>query len=181
MNEVAYEIALEDAKEYSLEVMKRGCCPSVIKAVFYEENKKCNVRADVHGLFHLKTFLSGFGHKKERFEPSSSLHKEVLRWLRKMVEALIVANEYLIAEDALSFLFEDLYFKSRQGCAVFLLKPSGGSCFEKLCRVCEEIFEICPESNADAIKAQLQLQYANTLPSLHDILRLLSSWECEIC
>ncbi|NCB41529.1 MAG: hypothetical protein EOM59_02805 [Clostridia bacterium] len=180
MNELIYEIALESITEYSLEVMKRGCCPYVIKAVFYTEGECCKVKADVHGFFHLKTFLSSVERKRGRFDSSISLHKEVLGWLRKIIEALAASKEYLMTEDFVSFLLDDLYFESRQGRAVFLMKPSKGSSFEKLCRLCEEISEACPDSNADIIKTRLQLQNANSLLGLQDVLRFLSSWECEI-
>lgn len=180
MNEVKYEIALKDTCEQQLQLLKRGCCPSIVKGSFYVEKDICRVTADVSGLFHLKTFLENEESHEERFESSARFYKGILSWLRKIVEAFVSVEMFLVPESAISIRLEDLYFESEQGRAVFLLKPSDEGFFEKLCNVCNEIFEICPQSNADIIRSRLETQNASALLSTQDLLRLLSSWACEM-
>ena len=180
MNEVKYEIAKIGTCEQQLQVMKRGCCSSIIKGDFYLEGNVFNVTTVVSGFFHLETFLKNGSLYAERFESSAKLYKDTLGWLRKIVEALLLSEDYLIPSQALSIRLEDLYYESEQGPALLLLKPSQGEFFEKVCKVCDEIFAICPQSNADIIRKQLQIQNANALLSLQDLLRLLSSWACEL-
>lgn len=180
MNQLTYEIALKDTCEQQLQLLKRGCCPSIAKGSFYIENNICSVKADVSGLFHLKTFLTSGEVCGDRFESSAKFYKDILSWLRKIIEAYVCVEAFLVPVHAVSVQLEDLYFQSESGRAVFLLKPSSKGFFENLCGVCSEIFEICPQSNADIIQSRLETQNAHALLSMQDLLRFLSSWTFEI-
>ena len=180
MNKVNYEIALKDVCDQELQILKRGCCSSIVKGHFYVEEGVCKVTAEVCGLFHLKTFLESDDVHGNRFETATKLYKDILGWLCKVTEAVLSIEEYLVAKNAVSIRLEDLYFESKGGHALLLLKPSKDSFFKELCSVCDEIFALCPQSNADTIRSRLESQNADMLLSPKDLLRFLSSWSCEL-
>ena len=180
MNQVNYDTNLKEMNSHKLQIIKRGCCPSILKGTFYIEKDVCSVTVDVRGLFHLKTFLGESNANHNRFESRVQPYKEMLGWLRKIVESVLVAEEYLIDKNAFSLSVEHLYFASRKGNAFLILKPSEGSFFQKLCILCDDIYAICPSTNGDVLRKRLEEENAKALLNLHDLLRLLSSLECEL-
>lgn len=175
-----YHFDIEHVSEHALQVFKRGCCPSLMTGYFYRQEDICHVCIAAGGLFHLETFLKKGGVKEQRFEASVQPYKDTLGWLRKIVEGVALAEQYLVDKNLLSMRLEDMYFEAGKGNVRLLLKPSSLGFFESLCELCTEIFMVYPQSNGDVIRGRLEKENVKSVLNLHAVLRLLSSWECEL-
>ncbi|HCU08179.1 MAG TPA: hypothetical protein DF480_04320 [Clostridiales bacterium] len=180
MIHVRYSLSDHRPESYKLEVLKRGCCPALAESSFCEDGGILDIAVHAAGLFHVSTYLEtrctgGTDHRlKEGMVP------EVLRWLRRVTEAMDSLEEYLIFEEDVSFCLSDLYFAGERGPARLLLKPSGMKLIEGLSSLCAEIHQRYPESNADLIARRLCERNAAQLMDRSALLSFLSAWACEL-
>lgn len=180
MTKLVYALPGSAISDHQLQVVTRGCCRGMVGASYIQTKESLQMTAAVSGLFHLRTFLTAQNSPGERSDGNLHLFKEVLGWLRRILEALDLAEEYLIPFDSIGLELDFIYFETRKGRALLLLNPSEKGFIERLQLLCMEIFSMDPRSNADVIAERLLRVNAECLLDRKAVLRLLSSWEYEL-
>jgi len=174
MTKLEYTIKKGAVPDYQLELMRSGHCKALLPGSYYVESDDIHIICDLAGTVSLYEMLSC-----SRTELLAGF-KQLLKIMRRIIEASAAAEGYLLDSSKLSFRADDIYFNADDGRARLIIKPGGESLADQVFALCGEIRRRCPSANADVLSERIMLENSRGLLSSGRMLRLLSSWEFEL-
>jgi len=163
-----YSLKKTDIALYELEIMRAGCCGALAAGCFFETDSDYVLSLELSGLKGALSVLQPKG--RELF----SGYRALLCLLRKILEAIALAEDFLIPAAHISFAPDDLLIDSHENIRL-VLKPQSGNLPERLCALLTYIEKHSPGMHA-AHLASLVPEYADT----SYMLRELSILELEL-
>ncbi len=179
MTHIGYTLAAPALAAYKVEVLRRGCCPALAEASICVEGADIRIMVHTGGLFHPASCMEN----RKSIETGRLVEGMVpliLGWLRRIIEACGILEEYMIFEEDISLRLEDLYFENERGPARLLLKPGGAGLVDALSRLCLEMHDAYPGCNADLVARRISERNGTQLLDRRALLSFLSSWEFEL-
>ena len=162
MNTLEYEI--ENLKEYELKIWTESDCKSLAKI----KRVGNNIVWDYSGC----TNISDYVKVGSRDGVTEGLIKQI-RVIRKIVEGIVLAGDYLISENSISLKLDKVWIDSEKEIVKLLPGCEEG---ELIDRICELLISIGGKDLSEKIKGR----DSQSKFSYHELLRFLSSYELEL-
>jgi len=174
MTTLEYTIEEGSVCEYQLELLRSGRCRALLPGSYYLEDGRVRILCDTSGTLTLFQMLKGRG------DELLSGYRSLLSVLRRIIEAVQLAEGYLIEDSKLSFNAEDIYFNADDSRARLIIKPGCETLSDAVSGICRELCRRSAGVNSDVLAEKIEKESRRGSIGSERMLRLLSSWEFEL-